>query len=129
MTNYLEIDEVYVIYERMIKIGGGRGGVRDFTLLHSAVERPKATFAGKELYPNLWLKAAALINSLIKNHPFNDGNKRTGFFSMVRFLKINGYDVVAKKSEIISFVLSVDTKNLTLKKITDWIKRKAGKIK
>jgi len=73
---YLEIDEVYNIHEKMLKVGGGRFGIRDFTLIHSAVERPKASFAGRMLYHDIWFQAAALIQSLIKNHPFEDGNGR-----------------------------------------------------
>jgi len=121
-VKYLDIGEIYLIHEKMIEIGGGRKGIRDFTLLHSASERPKATFAGKEFYPTLWLKAAALIHSLIKNHAFADGNKRTGYFTTMRFLKINGYELQAKKKGIIDFALSIDVKNLALEEIAYWLK-------
>jgi death-on-curing protein len=117
---YLDIAESYFIHDKMIEIGGGRKGIRDFTLFHSAVERPKATFGGKDLYGTIWLKAAALIQSIIKNHPFNDGNKRTGYFTALRFLNINNYEIRATKKEIINFTLSIDTKNLPLKKIAFW---------
>jgi death-on-curing protein len=129
MVLYLDIAEVYFIHDKMIKVGGGREGIRDFTLLHSAVEKAKATFAGKDLYPTIWLKAASLIHSIIKNHPFADGNKRTGFFSAIRFLNINGYDLEATKEEIISFTLSIDTKNLTLEQIAIWLKKHTKKLK
>src|SRR3989338_1409179 len=76
---FLDIVEVYEIHERMIKIGGGRPGVRDFTLIHSAVERPKMSFAGKLLYPDIWLKVASLIHILIKNHPLQYGYKNINF--------------------------------------------------
>lgn len=125
---FLDIEEVYIIHEQMIRIGGGRNGIRDFTLLHSAIERMKATFAGKSLYPSIWLKAASLIHSIIKNHPFNDGNKRTGFFSTLRFLNLNGYDIAAGKKEIVEFALSVDTKNLTLNQISRWLKKHSKKL-
>jgi len=125
--NYVGIEEVYVIHEKMIEIGKGRKGIRDFTLLHSAVERPKATFAARELYPTLWLKTAALVHSLIKNHPFNDGNKRTGYFSAMRFLKINGYDLSAKQKELVNFALAIDIKNLSLPQIAQWLKKHSKK--
>lgn len=125
---YLDISIVYEIHERMIKIGGGRSGVRDFTLIHSAVERPKASFGGKLLYSNIWFQAAALIQSLIKNHPFNDGNKRTGYFSVLRFLNINGWNIKADKEENYEFVLQVDIINLSLEKISLWLKNHAKKI-
>ena len=126
---YLEIDEVYNIHEKMLKVGGGRFGIRDFTLIHSAVERPKASFAGRMLYHDIWFQAAALIQSLIKNHPFEDGNKRTGFFSMLRFLNINGYDIKAAKKEIIRFALDIDVKKLSIKKISFWLKKHSRKMK
>ena len=125
---YPSIDEVYKIHERMIKIGGGRSGIRDFTLLHSATERPKVTFSGKLLYPSLWLQASALLQSLIKNHPFNDGNKRTGFFTTMYFLQLNKYKVRAERKDLVAFSLSVDTKNLSLEEISEWLKRHTEKI-
>lgn len=126
---YLDIAEVYSIHEKMLEIGGGRSGIKDFTLIHSAVERPKASFGGKMLYQNIWLQAAALIQSLIKNRPFEDGNKRCGFFSTLRFLNINGYDIEATKNQIVSFVLSIDIKNLSLNEISLWLKKHSKKIK
>lgn len=126
---YIEIDEVYNIHEKMLKVGGGRTGIRDFTLIHSAVERPKASFAGRMLYQNIWFQASALIQSLIKNHPFEDCNKRTGFFSMLRFLNINGYDIEATKKEIVKFALDIDIKKLSLKQISIWLKKHSKKIR
>lgn len=126
--NYLTIDEVYAIHQRMIKIGGGRSDVHDFTLLHSAVERPKATFGGHDLYPTIWEKAAALIHSLVKNHPFDDGNKRTAYFSTKRFLYINGYILNATKIDVIKFTVSIDVKNLSKEKISRWLSSHCVKI-
>ncbi|OGK14980.1 hypothetical protein A2774_01015 [Candidatus Roizmanbacteria bacterium RIFCSPHIGHO2_01_FULL_39_12c] len=113
----------------MIRVGGGRTGVRDFTLIHSAVERPKASFAGKILYHSIWLQAAALIQSLIKNHPFEDGNKRTGFFSTLRFLNINGFDISTSKKEIVNFALEIDVKKLSINKISYWLNKHSKKIR
>lgn len=126
---YLDIAEVYNIHEKMLEIGGGRPGIRDFTLIHSAVERPKASFGGKMLYPSIWLQAAALIQSLIKNHPFEDGNKRTGFFSTLRFLNINGYDIKVIRKEIVSFVLDVDVKKLSLNQIAFWFQKHVKNVR
>lgn len=126
---YLDLEEVLAIYEKMIEIGGGREGIRDFTLLHSAVERSKATFAGKSLYPTIWLKAGAYLQSLIKNHPFEDGNKRTGYFSTMRFLAKNGYDLLASQKTLVKFTISVDTQKLTLDEIAKWLKTHSRKVK
>ena len=125
--NYLAIDEVIAIHERMLEIGGGRQGIRDFTLIHSAIERPKATFAQRDLYPTIWLKAAAIIQSLIRNHPFNDGNKRTGYFTTLRFLNQNGYDLKATKTEIIHFTLNIDVHRPDIENISSWLKKHTKK--
>lgn len=122
-TIFISLDEVIAIHERMLEIGGGREGISDFTLLHSAVERPKAYFAGKPLYADIYFQAAALIQSLIKNHPFSDGNKRTGYFSTMRFLRLNGMELIAQRKEIIDFTIKVDVKKLNIEDITLWLKK------
>ena len=121
--NWLSIDEVYTIHEKIIEKAGSIASVRDFSLLHSAVERPKAAFGGNEFYPTIFLKAAALLHSLCMNHPFTDGNKRTSWVSAKRFLKINSYHLQAKRPEAVSFMLSVDNENLPLKEISSWLRR------
>ncbi|OGG29270.1 hypothetical protein A3A63_03690 [Candidatus Gottesmanbacteria bacterium RIFCSPLOWO2_01_FULL_46_9] len=127
--NYVTVEEVYAIHQMMILVGGGRGDIHDFTLLHSAVERPKASFAGQDLYHSMWQKAAALLHSLVKNHPFDDGNKRTAYYATSRFLHINGYSLKATKKEIIPFMVSVDVKNLRLTTIAAWLKAHSRKQK
>lgn len=124
---FLEIDEVLAIHDAMLRVGGGRAGIHDFTLLHSAVERPKAHFGGNYLYGSLWLMAAALMHSLVKNHPFEDGNKRTAFFSTLRFLRKNGYDFTARRVEIVGFMVGVDVQNTSLEEIGLWLKKHAKK--
>ena len=84
---YVDITEVHAMHRAIIDKTVGTAGVRDFALLHSAVERPKATFGGIDLYPTLWAKAASLLQSLCLNHAFTDGNKRSGAFSFVWFLR------------------------------------------
>ncbi len=80
---YLSAEQVLFIHSRLIDETGGSHGIRDTGLLQAAVERPKATFGGKDLYPDIFYKAAALLESLIKNHPFIDGNKRTAWHPLV----------------------------------------------
>jgi len=121
--NWLSIDEVYTIHEEIIQKAGSIASVRDFSLLHSAVERPKATYGGADLYPTIFIKAAALLHSLCMNHAFTDGNKRTSWVSTKRFFKINGYYLKARKTEAVSFMLSVDNDKLPLNKISAWLKR------
>ncbi len=121
--NWLSIDEVYTIHEEIIKKAGSKASVRDFSLLHSAVERPKATYDGADLYPTIFAKAAALLHSLCMNHPFTDGNKRTSWVSTKRFLKINNHNLKAVKIEAVHFMISVDNDKLPLKDISSWLKK------
>jgi death-on-curing protein len=121
--NFLTLDEVIAIHERMIAIGGGRIEIHDFTLLHSAIERPKAQFGGKYLYETIWHMAAALLHSLVKNHPFDDGNKRIAYFSTMRFLYINNYVLQAEQEKFIPFMIEVNIKNLSLNEIALWLKK------
>lgn len=121
--NWLNIDDVYVIHEEIIKKAGSIASVRDFSLLHSAVERPKATYDGVDLYPSIFAKAAALLHSLCMNHPFTDGNKRTSWASAHKFLWINDYHLKSETKEAVAFMLSVDNENLPLKNIASWLKK------
>ena len=107
MIRSLTITEVLEIYQRIMKQTGGLVAIRDFGALESALAQPYMTFGGNELYPNLAEKAAALGFSLIQNHPFADGNKRTGHAAMAMFLAINGYMIDASIDEQTEVILSV----------------------
>ena len=85
MTEYLELDDALHVVERLGFY------VRDAGLLGSALARPATTVFGADAYPQLELKAAALLESLARNHPLIDGNKRTAWTLMVLFLWVNGY--------------------------------------
>jgi death-on-curing protein len=85
----LTLKQVLVVHEFMVKKYGGSSGVRDMNMLKSAINRPFATFGGEDLYKDIYLKSGALIQSVVKNHPFVDGNKRTAFASTYLFLKLN----------------------------------------
>lgn len=78
---------------------GGETGVLDLGALESALAQPRLTFEGQELYPSIVEKVAALGFSLVKNHPFLDGNKRTGHAVMEIFLVLNGYEIDAAVDE------------------------------
>jgi len=125
---FVEIDEVYLIHEAIIKKARTKASVRDFSLLHSAVERPKASFGGKDLYPTIFVKAGALLQSLCMNHPFTDGNKRTAWLSTKRFLFLNDYHLMAKKEDAVSFMVAVDNEKLDLRTISSWLKNHSSKL-
>ena len=72
-------EEVFLIHDEVVKLHGGANGIRDIGGLESAIARPYQTFAEEDLYPTCFEKAAAIGESIIMNHPFIDGNKRTGY--------------------------------------------------
>lgn len=123
MTDYgvLDLEQVIYIHERIIEFAGGKQGVRDYTLLHSALERCKATFAGNDLYPSTLEKAAALMHSLVMNHAFLDGNKRTFYAITARFLQANRYMIIAAQQEIIDLCLAVDNQGWEVATIHQWL--------
>lgn len=84
---YLYPKQILYLHQEIMERSEGSAGVRDQGLLESAVYRPQAAFGGEDLYPDLFSKAAVLGHSIIKNHPFVDGNKRTGFEAMRLLLR------------------------------------------
>lgn len=96
---YLTVNEVLDIYREVMRQSGEAMGIRDLGALESAIAQPRMTFGGDELYPTIAEKAAALGFSLIQNHPFVDGNKRTGHAAMEAFLVLNGYEIEASVEE------------------------------
>jgi death on curing protein len=113
----------------MIQKHGGSDGVRDMNMLDSAINRPFATFAGSDLYTDIYLKGGALVQSIVKNHPFVDGNKRTAFTSCYVFLNKNKIQIIATKSEVVEFMSEVANKNLSVDEIANWLKSHSTKIK
>ena len=81
--------------------------LRDLGLLAAAAARPQATFGRMDLYPNLFHKAAALMDSIVHNHPFVDGNKRVCITAAGLFLQLNGRRLVASNADLESFTLTV----------------------
>lgn len=129
MTKYIQLEEVLAIRDRIMEITGGRKGILDFTLLYSAIERPKATFAGNDLYPTVFDKATAYLHSLIQNHPFNDGNKRTAVAVTLRFLYINGYILKTSRGEMVNFALDIQKHKVKFDSISAWLKKYSRRIK
>ena len=87
---FLDVDDVIRLHFDQLKAFGGSGGIRDRGLLESAVAQPAATFGGDFLHESLSAMAAAYLLHIVMNHPFVDGNKRTGLAAAVVFLDLNG---------------------------------------
>ena len=104
---FLRVDQVLRIHADQIAAFGGADGVRDMGLLGSAVASPSAGFGGAYLNADLYEMAAALLFNLVKNHPFLDGNKRTGALAAVVFLELNGVDMDVPEEQFQDLVLRV----------------------
>ena len=126
--NYLNAEQVLFIHARLIAETGGAHGVRELGLLLSAVARPQVTFDGQDLYPDLFSKAAALLESLVGNHAFLDGNKRTAITSAGLFLRINGYRLTASNQEFETFTLQCAQSLVSLDQITQWFKNNSERV-
>jgi len=122
-VKYLTPEQVLFIHSRIIDTTGGAHGVRDLGLLLSAVSRPKATFEGKDLYPDVFYKAAALFESLVKNHPFLDGNKRTAITAAGVFIKMNGHVLEISQRELERFALKMATGWIDLEDAVKWFRK------
>ena len=128
MTHYLTIPQILFIHARLIDETGGSHGLRELGLLAAASARPQATFGGEELYPDLFSKAAAFMDSLINNHPFLDGNKRTGSAAAGLFFRLNGYGLTATNPELETFVLQVASSRLDVAELAAWIQAHSSPI-
>jgi death-on-curing protein len=118
---YLTPEQVLFLHARLIDETGGSHGLRDLGLLESALARPQATFGGKDLYPDLFSKAAALMDSLIHNHSFVDGNKRTEITAAALFLILNGHHLVATNPQVETFTLHVAQSRPAISEIAGWL--------
>ncbi len=119
---FLSLAEVLELHRRVVAQSGGSGGVRDLGALESAVAQPRMSFGRQELYETLSEKAAALGFSLILNHPFVDGNKRTGHAAMETFLILNGYEIDAEVDEAEHMVLAVAAGQAGREQLTVWLR-------
>lgn len=119
---YLTVNEVLEIYSRVMQQTGGATGIRDLGALESAIAQPRMTFDGEELYPNIVEKASALGFSLIQNHPFVDGNKRSGHAAMELFLVLNGCEIDATVAEQVTTILQVASSQMERKSFTNWLR-------
>ena len=125
--NYLTTTQILAIHDEVICLTGGALEVRNIGMLESAIARPQATFDRKDLYPDIFTKAAALGTSIIANHPFVDGNKRTAYLSMRIFLNLNGYDLKALLEEKHDFIMRMANGTIDDKKVAIWLKHHSRK--
>ena len=126
MTVYfLSVAQVLALHARQLQRFGGASGVRDRGALEAAVARPAATFGGEDLYPDLPSKAAALMHSLVLNHPFVDGNKRVGAHAALVLLLVNGWEFGATSHELVDITLRTAAGEIDAGALAIWFRQRS----
>ena len=123
MFTFIDIDVIQHIHQSQIEQFGGEPGVRDVGLLDSAVAMPKAMFGGVFLHEDIYEMAAAYLYHIVQNHPFFDGNKRTGTAVAIEFLKLNGLKFLLDKEALIDMVLEVAQGRLKKAQIAEFFRQ------
>ncbi len=117
----LSREQILLLHKQLLDCTGGLDGVRDETLLDSAVNAPFQKFDGNDLFPSIHQKAARLGYGLIKNHAFIDGNKRIGAHSMLVFLSLNGIELEYTQEELYGIILEIAGGKKGIEDLSNWI--------
>lgn len=125
---YLNLYYILKIHSIVVDVSGGTHGIRDKHLLESIVEKPKTSFGGKDVYLNIFTKAAIYLESIANYHVFVDGNKRTAFAVANRFLSINGYELTIARYETVEFMVTVAKDKTSVEQIALWLEQHSKKI-
>ena len=113
--------QVILLHEQIIKETGGETGLRDASLLESALLSPFQSFNDKDLFPSIQAKAARLGYGITKNHPFIDGNKRIGAHLMLLFLYFNNVELSYTQKELSEIILMIASSEKNYEDLLDWI--------
>ena len=124
---WLSIRAVLAIHRMQIAEHGGDDGVRDISLLESALAKAQNHAAYGDA-PDIATLAAAYTFGIVKNHPFIDGNKRTGLVAMRTFLILNGFDVIADQEEKYFTIMDLASGTLTEPELINWIRRRLKSV-
>ena len=124
-VEYLDLDDVIGLARRLL---GDPPPIRDVGLLGAAIARPQTTVGSEDAYPSVWLKAAALLQSVVNNHALVDGNKRLGWLATAVFLEINGSSVAgAGNQSVYDLVMEVAASGPPVEQIADALEELAGR--
>lgn len=123
----ISTSQILFIHEDTLNRGGGLRGIRDISSLESGINSVFQTFDGYSSYPSIEEKAARLGFCIIKNHPFTDGNKRTGLLSMITFLEMNGIEITAKNKDLVEIGFYISLKAKDEKPLLKWIYKHSKK--
>ncbi len=116
------------LHSLSLQFYGGAAGIRDEGMLESAIARPYQTFDGVELHPTAIEKAAAITESIIVNHPYVDGNKRTGFLAMFAMLELHGIQLTATEADAYDTIVQVSTGQIHFEDLVDWLNQNVVRI-
>lgn len=122
---FLDLDRILRTHQSLIEVYGGAAGIRDVGLLHSAIAMPQASFGGAFLHQDLFEMAAAYLYHIVQNHPFIDGNKRTGAAAAVIFLAINDVKLEADEEGLVALTLAVAQGKSGKQKIAEFFRKVA----
>lgn len=122
---YITIEEVLAIHATVLGLTNGTLGVRDMNSLQGCLERPKTTLVGKEMFAEIFSKAAALIESVARNHAFVDGNKRTSYLIGAYFLFQNGYVLSPEHGEIETYMLWIVLEKPDIEHMAAWLQERS----
>jgi death-on-curing protein len=126
-VNYLSLEEILRLHFQVIEDFGGSHGIRDESRLESVVQSPKQIIFGADQYPTIYDKTAVYIRNIIGDHPFSDGNKRTGITTAGVFLLRNGYTISASPEQLEDFAVRVAVDKLDIVEIANWLKNNTKK--
>lgn len=118
---YLSVEEILRLHFQVIEDYGGSHGVRDETRIASVIKAPKQFAFGKEQYSSVYEKAAVYMRNIILDHPFTDGNKRTGVITGAIFLTRNGIELHAAPDDLADFAVRIATDSLDVPAIAMWL--------
>ena len=124
---FLTLAEIIEIHNNQILLYGGEPGVRDFSLLSSAIAIPRSTFEGNYLYNDIFEMAAAYIYHICQNHPFIDGYKRVALVAGLIFLDLNNISIEDPNGELYRMMINVDSGKINKDKIKSILKQLAVK--
>lgn len=123
--DFLDVPDLLRIHADQVELYGGEHGVRDLGLLESAAAQARATFGGEFLHGDVFDMAAAYLFHIVQNHPFIDGNKRTGLMAALVFLDLNGVEIDAPKGSLYDLTMSVATGQAGKQEIAEFLRRLA----
>ena len=118
----LTLEHLLQLHTLIIETTGGSAGLRDLGRLEAAIATQTQHVFGEELYPSASEKAAALMRSIVADHPFVDGNKRTAVLATLTFLELNGSYFQARSGELEDFAVEVAVARLDVPAIAAWLK-------